>query len=314
MKAIFKGITFHVQSYDVNKEINKANYEYINSAGENEPLTQKPETLNLSGFVLSSLSRDLLLDAFKSNSPGTLIHPSLGVLKAVCTKLSIREDVDQNGAYYLSIEFIEISEAKVLGINTKEIKGAFLNKVQSFLGSISIIHEAVLLQSQVLDSVKMLNSFFTTRNGFGLVAHSIYDTVKNVYDFKYEVLSLINSPENLVKSLNDSINALSKKEKKELQPVVFGLIESTPNRIQKVIEASALILASSLEGKAQTEFIKDLRFVVSPEAYCLSYETPLKHKSKKEVIAFRPSLVAQYWNKDLDLAGEQTLFEVPIHG
>lgn len=45
MKAVFQGITFYVQSFDVSKELNKASYEYINSSGETIALTKKAEVL-----------------------------------------------------------------------------------------------------------------------------------------------------------------------------------------------------------------------------------------------------------------------------
>ena len=312
------------------KELNKASYDYINNAGENEALEEKAETLSLSGFVLSPLSRDLLLNSFKSKSEGTLIHPALGIIKAICTKLNIREDADQKGAYFLSVEFIKAPKNvnpldvepsfQMLNDALGALKSAFILAVSEFLELFSVLSEFVFFQSQIVDSIKMLNSFLVSRNGVGLFAHATYDTVKSAFDIKNETIALLRAPQNLVHSLVSAIEALSEDKKSEMRPVIFeliskrGLDDPKERATKKLLEATGLILASALVGKEQKEYLRKLRLLLSPEAYRLSYKIKLKQEQpKKKAIGKMPSLVAAYINKDLDLEKESNLFEVDIH-
>ena len=130
-----------------------------------------------------------MLRAFDSKSEETLIHPALGILKAKCTKLNIREDADQRGAYYLNIEFVETGKIEKKSF-IAEKKEEFVSFAATFLSEISEINELLFEQSQIVETLKMVHSFLVTRNGVGLFAHGIYDTAKSGYNIRDEIYSI----------------------------------------------------------------------------------------------------------------------------
>lgn len=110
--ASFRGVPFLVESNDrtggrraVNHEFPFRDLNFIEDTGRHG------RTFPVEGYVVGEdylTQRDALIAALEDvEGPGELVHPSYGVRRAVCTRLSVRENVNDGGLARFSLEFTE---------------------------------------------------------------------------------------------------------------------------------------------------------------------------------------------------------------
>lgn len=110
--ASFRGVPFFVESADRSGGRRIVAHEFpLRDDPYVEDLGRRARVFTVEGYVLGKdyvRRRDELLAALEdTEGPGELVHPYHGVLRAICSSLSIRESVADGGLARFAIEFTE---------------------------------------------------------------------------------------------------------------------------------------------------------------------------------------------------------------
>lgn len=194
--AAFKGAAFEVETHDSESGRRAEVHEYPNrDIPYVEDLGKRAETFTVEAFVIGDDymdKRDALKDACTSYGAGTLTHPSLGDISAVCTSCRVSESSEYGRMARFTLTFQEAGEqaSPTDSINYKD-------KVKSLSDS---------AQTDIIDS--FLENFSLsgvdtfTSNSLGSTAASVAESLSNAMDF-------VNSQVTELTGLTDSVRGAS---------------------------------------------------------------------------------------------------------
>jgi len=119
--ASFSGVLFHVRDSENSGGRRAALHEYpLRDLPFLEELGREARRVLVDGYLVGddyAVRRDQLITKFETASPGfprrpgrTLVHPTLGALKVLCTSFRFRETLDEGRMVRFSAEFVEVGE------------------------------------------------------------------------------------------------------------------------------------------------------------------------------------------------------------
>ena len=313
MKACFKGVWFNVENCSIATEFRHTTHQYLqNDNSETEIIGKEAYTYPLSGFVFSSLSRDLLIKACSSKKPGDLIHPILGIIRCYCVDLQVTESTEEKGISRIQIKFKNAPKKESLLTKIKDIKDGVTSCLAEFVESFSVVNTPAIILQDIEKSISALSSFITSRNGIGLIAHTTLDSTESIKNIQENIKRLLESPQKLAINIKRAINNLNSDERQELEDEILNLVKSEVPQ-KKIIGSLISILVADKQSEAKRKvFLKKIRPHLPDSFYRASYYLkPAKKEQKKEVLCFKPKLVADYHNKQ-DTPSEN-IFEVPVY-
>jgi prophage DNA circulation protein len=113
-KASFRGVTFLLDSHDVESGRKVVVHEYINKGKRFvEDLGGLPRSFTIKGFVSEpnyKFKRDALINALEKPGVGTLIHPFYGTVQVVAEPFTLTESMQRLGEATFSMVFREATE------------------------------------------------------------------------------------------------------------------------------------------------------------------------------------------------------------
>jgi len=115
-KGSFRGVDFLWRHNDAVVGRKTARHDYPQrDEAYMEDLGKRPKEFNLECFVIGKNytdQRDNLIAALEQSGPGTLIHPTMGMMQvSLCGDVRVTESTDEGGMCRFSIPFIESSDS-----------------------------------------------------------------------------------------------------------------------------------------------------------------------------------------------------------
>ena len=115
--AEFRGVPFFVDAAERSGGRRTVSHEFpLRDKPFIEDLGRKARTFRVDGYVIGDdylAQRDDLLAALEDGGAGILILPSYGILRAVCSSLSVRETKADGGMATFSLEFAEAPDQAI---------------------------------------------------------------------------------------------------------------------------------------------------------------------------------------------------------
>jgi hypothetical protein len=192
MKSSYKGVQFFLENVNPSFENQINTYEI---PGKEKVITENiGQTLSVypvQGYSIGDdrdLVRDQLVAACRPRKPGILYIPSLGMLRAYCKKISIKDSFDEMGIVRFTMEFVEATD--------EETAIPYVDKVANTLQKIKKLKEELVgnliealalldMPGQVLNSViSMLSQIIRLpSSSSGFRKNNPLDLVQSVEDF-----------------------------------------------------------------------------------------------------------------------------------
>jgi prophage DNA circulation protein len=114
LPARFRGVAFYVDDAGGSGGGRYADHEYPDrDTPYAEPLGRKQRVWPITGYTIGAafrFQRDALIRACEKKGPGTLFHPAIGTVQAVCRTISWREQRVAGGRCEFTLEFAEPGE------------------------------------------------------------------------------------------------------------------------------------------------------------------------------------------------------------
>lgn len=115
--AEFRGVPFFVDTAERSGGRRTISHEFpLRDKPFIEDLGRKARTFRVDGYVIGDdylAQRDDLLAALEAGGAGILVLPSYGILRAVCSSLSVRETKADGGMAVFSLEFAEAPDQAI---------------------------------------------------------------------------------------------------------------------------------------------------------------------------------------------------------
>lgn len=313
MKACFKGVWFNVENCSITTEFRHTTHQYLqNDTSETEIIGKEAYTYPLSGFVFSSLSRDLLIKSCSSKKPGDLIHPILGIIRCYCVDLQVTESTEEKGISRIQIKFKGAPKKESLLTKIKDTEYGATSCFVEFVESFSVVNTPAIILQDIEESLSALSNFMTSRNGIGLIAHTTLDSTESLKNIKENIKRLLESPKKLGSNIKRAIDNLNSDEKEELEHEVLNLLKSEIPQKKLIGSLISILVADKKSENKRKVFLKKIRpHLPDPFFKASYYLRPAKKEEKKEILCFKPKLVADYHNKK-DTQPEN-IFEAPVY-
>lgn len=187
-KASFRGAEFAVFDAEVLFGRRNVLHEFpLRDVPYAEDLGKKAREYTINAFVIGSNyrgARDALMAAIeKDDTPGTLVHPTLGSLLVIPKDCRVRFDNREGGIEYFTLTFVEAGNSSVpsIGSNTSYLANiAGLNGISSFTNFFSNAFNVVGLPDFLHASAlnKLVGGTFSNVGGGGT---DFVSTVKNLF-------------------------------------------------------------------------------------------------------------------------------------
>jgi len=114
--ASFRGVTFHTETHGGDSGRRWANHEYPGrDLPYAEDMGRSQRTWKFSGYLIGDdypVRRALLVKACEAAGPGELIHPTIGLVRAVCRTVSHSEARDRGRYVAFNFEFAEAGQLR----------------------------------------------------------------------------------------------------------------------------------------------------------------------------------------------------------
>ena len=188
LPASFRGVPFAV--YSTNAEVGRrvALHQY---PGRDEPWAEDMgrgvRRYRFRGFLVTgdtvyfggpvALQRLLLLATAEKSGPGTMTHPTLGVLNVSCSRCSIGEERDAGRYSEIEFEFVESGKRtfpSLLSSSSGLLSAANLCKVALALDGVRLIAAAISSGSRRQDVAAATTSWSTKSADLGADATAVY--------------------------------------------------------------------------------------------------------------------------------------------
>ena len=138
--ASFRQAAFGVEAHSSEQGRRVVVHEY---PGRDKPYVEdlgaKARGFTLRGFVVGKdyqQARDALLDAANAPGPGQLVHPYFGVLRVVCTAVSVSESGEAGGMAVFDLTFVEAGESRYPAAET-DPAGSLLDAADTLDGQLA---------------------------------------------------------------------------------------------------------------------------------------------------------------------------------
>ena len=109
--ASFRGMPFHIEAGAKVSGRRNVVHEYPKRDDPyTEDMGRKARRFQISAYVIGSfyvLEREALVTALEIEGPGTLIHPTMGVMQVVVDGYSVAESREEGGLARFEIQFVE---------------------------------------------------------------------------------------------------------------------------------------------------------------------------------------------------------------
>jgi prophage DNA circulation protein len=257
--ASFRGVKFKVESAETAFGRRNQVHEYPKrDEPYSEDLGKKAREYTFSAYVLGDnyfKDRDALLKAIEDDdSPGTLIHPTLGRKTVVPKDCRVSWSNRDGGIEYFTLTFIEAGEKKfpASGLNTKSILGL---KADALMGSLTGHFDKFYKVTGFIEDVAtQANGLLTDFSGVidealrigGSFVEPGYSSFRSVLsNFKSTISTMVPSGSKVSVGVRDVVAGLStaygsKKDVIRAQTKVFrfgsslaAVAETTPSRTQQ---------------------------------------------------------------------------------
>lgn len=129
--ASFRGVPFFVESSDRSGGRRTVTHEFpLRDDPTIEDLGRRTRSFGVDGYVIGDdylVERDALLAALEDSAgPGELVHPYYGVLRAICSSLTVRCSIADGGMARFSLEFTPVPGRTVAPAEENDLDDAAL--------------------------------------------------------------------------------------------------------------------------------------------------------------------------------------------
>ncbi|MXV35651.1 hypothetical protein GS535_03645 [Saccharibacter sp. EH611] len=264
LQCTFRGVPFAVYGSSGTTGRRVATHDYPTHNGVwSEDLGREGRRWKIRGLLVGPLcysQRDLLTMAVEHKGPGLLIHPSLGILKAVCTSYEFAERDGYTNVIDLNLSFVEhkelLSNLITAGLHAALGVASMATGVLSAAGYINIssslfAHGAVVAQSARAVMSDWAGTIVTQANSPTSTAQPASQIMGNNGRYSGSAGSL---------SVDDALSALSQ-WRQSLKTSAYALATTPPtpeSLTQSVQNILSLVPQNSSDPSAQLTLLKPL--------------------------------------------------------
>ena len=214
--ASFRGAVFFVSSSDRSGGRRSVTSEFV---GRNNPyitdLGRRAKKINVTGHVIGDdydRRRDELISALEDHrSPGVLVHPYAGRIRAVCETFTVRESSTDGGMAIFTITFVEAPEKSAAPI-------AVTNNAREVDDSASIARSSVMNE---------LSGGYIVRGVPSFAFSSIENGVIKISSDLERRLSPLATSADILARMKSAINRISAR--------IASIVRSPPDAISSVL-------------------------------------------------------------------------------
>lgn len=208
-KGYFRGIPFLVDEVETTVENRWVVHDAIGTKPVIEDMGSKTQGLPIpiTAFLVGTdhlLRRDLLEAAFENRSPGKLVHPTLGIVEVVPSKVTFQQKVRERNYTKVGLVFFRHHESKAPATFLDQVEELAKNidrYLNASVGQFLETFEPVLLTSFQLQQAGSLVSkaaqVLESAAGLGIFSASYRESVESLERLKRASRGLIKRPREL---------------------------------------------------------------------------------------------------------------------
>lgn len=218
--ASFRGVSFFVETTDTQFGRRNQVHEYpFRDEPYAEDLGKKAREYTFNAYVLGDdykIDRDALIKAIEDNdTPGTLIHPTLGTKKVVPRQCTVSFSNREGGIEFFTLTFAEAGEKKFPGggfnlPGLSSVRADFLSTsvISEFTSKFRVTGFIDQVSTKAQELVNQAVTFIDQGVRIGNFANPFYSTFKNtVSKVRNAISSIISNPVTLAENIKDLFEA-----------------------------------------------------------------------------------------------------------